>query len=127
MTGSRVAPLRALRFRLDRVGDLGAVLAPPYDVIDSERAAQLRGRSAHNIVHVTNPVGDGPERYDQAARTLESWVEDGVLARTDRPALYIHKHHFSSGDRSFARTGVWAALKLVGYDEGIVLPHERTI
>ncbi len=127
MTGSRVAPLRALRFRLDRVGDLGAVLAPPYDVIDPEQAAQLGGRSAHNIVHVTNPVGDGPERYDRAARTLESWVEDGVLARAERPAFYIHRHHFSSGDQSFARTGVWAALKLVGYDEGIVLPHERTM
>lgn len=124
---ARVAPLRALRYRLDRVGDLGAVLAPPYDVIGPEQAAQLRERSAHNIVHITNPLGDGPERYERAARTLESWVEDGALARADRPAFYIHRHHFSFGDRSLARTGLWAALRLAGYDEGIVLPHEHTM
>jgi uncharacterized protein (DUF1015 family) len=123
----RVAPLHALRFRSDRVGDLGAVLAPPYDVIGPEQAAQLRARSAHNIIHITNPVGDGPGRYERAARTLAAWVEDGVLARTDRVAFYVHRHHFSFGDRSLARTGVWAALKLAGYDEGVVLPHERTM
>lgn len=124
---ARVAPFRALRYRLDRVGDLGTVLAPPYDVIGPEQAAELRGRSAHNIVHITNPSGDGPERYERAARTLESWVVDGVLARADRPALYVHRHHFGSGDQSFSRSGLWAALRLARYDEGVVLPHERTM
>jgi uncharacterized protein (DUF1015 family) len=103
------------------------VLAPPYDVIGPEQAVQLRGRSPYNIVHITNPVGDGPERYERAARRLESWVEDGVLARAERPAFYVHRHHFVLGDQSFARTGVWAALRLARYDEGIVLPHERTM
>jgi uncharacterized protein (DUF1015 family) len=124
---ARVAPFRALRYRSERVGGLDKVLAPPYDVIGPGQAAQLRGQSTHNIVHITNPVGDGPERYERAARTLESWVEEGALARADRAAFYVHKHRFSSGDRSFARTGVWAALRLAGYDEGIVLPHERTM
>ncbi|NIN70788.1 MAG: DUF1015 family protein [Gemmatimonadetes bacterium] len=124
---ARVAPFRALRYRSDRVAGLDAVLAPPYDVIGPEQAAQLRGRSPHNIAHITNPVGDGPERYERAARTLESWVEDGVLARAARTAFYVHKHHFSSDDQTFVRTGVWAALRLAAYDEGIVLPHERTM
>ncbi|MGD2152434.1 MAG: DUF1015 domain-containing protein [Gemmatimonadales bacterium] len=124
---ARVAPLRALRYRSDRVGGLGAALAPPYDVIGPEQAAELRRRSAHNIVHITNPVGEGPERYERAARTLESWVEEGVLGRAERPAVYLHKHHFSFVDRSLTRTGLWAALRLAAYDEGVVLPHERTM
>ncbi len=123
----RAAPFRALRYRSDRVDGLDAVLAPPYDVIDVEQAAQLRGRSSYNIVHITNPTGDAPERYERAARTLESWVDDGVLVRADRPAFYVHRHHFSSGGESFQRTGVWAVLKLAAYDEGIVLPHEGTM
>ncbi len=122
-----VEPFRALRYRSDRVDGLDAVLAPPYDVIGPEQAALLRGRSAYNIVHITNPVGEGEERYERATRTLESWVEDGVLARAERPAFYVHRHHFGSGGESFTRTGVWAALRLARYDEGVVLPHERTM
>ena len=54
-------------------------------------------------------------------------MEDGALARAERQTFYIHKHRFSSGDRSYLRTGVWAALKLAAYEDGIVLPHERTM
>lgn len=124
---ARVVPFRGLRYRSDRVGGLDAVLAPPYDVIGPEQAEQLRGRSRYNIVHITNPVGDGSERYDQAARRLRSWGEEGALVRDERPAFYIHRHHFGSAGESFARTGVWAALRIAAYDEGIVLPHERTM
>lgn len=124
---ARVAPFRGLRYRSDRVGDLGAVLAPPYDVIGPEQAAELRRRSAHNIVHITNPAGEGPERYERAAHTLESWLGEGALARAERPAVYLHRHHFSFGDQPLARTGLWAALRLAAYDEGVVLPHERTM
>ncbi len=122
-----VAPFRALRFQIDRVGELGAVWAPPYDVIGPEQAAELRSRSAYNIVHVTNPAGDSAQRYAEAARTLRSWIDERALAREPRPAFYVHRHSFTSGASRQRRTGVWALLRLAALDEGVVLAHERTM
>jgi uncharacterized protein (DUF1015 family) len=127
VTLERVAPFPALRFRADRVGALGSVWAPPYDVIDADEAARLRAASPHNIVHITNPVGDDSERYQAAARRLAAWVGDGVMAREERPAFYIHKHSFSSAGETHTRTGAWATLRLADFQEGVVLPHERTM
>ncbi len=127
MSESNVAPFRPLRFRVDRVGDLGAVWAPPYDVISPEDAVALRERSPHNIVRITNPEAEGSDRYAEAARALESWIADGVMARDDEPALYVHRHSFEADGESHVRTGVWALLKLAPFGAGLVLPHERTM
>ena len=40
-----VQPLRALHYDLHRVGPLGDLVAPPYDVIDSFQRSRLAGRS----------------------------------------------------------------------------------
>ncbi|NIR60766.1 MAG: DUF1015 family protein, partial [Gemmatimonadetes bacterium] len=66
MSQVSVRRFRALRYRTERVGDPGDVWAPPYDVIGPDDAAALRERSPHNIVRLTNPEGDGPERYGRA-------------------------------------------------------------
>jgi len=121
------ASFRALRYGADRIGQLGAVWAPPYDVITRDGAEALRARHAHNIVRVTNPEGDEDDRYWRAARTLQSWVADGSLGREDEPSIYLHRHSYELGDDRYARTGVWVLLKLEPFDAGIVLPHERTM
>ncbi len=126
MTGARLAPLRALRYSLDRVNELGSVLAPPYDVITAEGAAALRQENPYNIVRITNPTG-GDERYAEAARTLNSWISDGVLVHDSHPSLLVHRHHFAVGGTPYSRLGVWGLLRLEPLDGGVVLPHERTM
>jgi uncharacterized protein (DUF1015 family) len=127
LNASRVTPFRALRYQASRVGDPGSVWAPPYDVIDPELAEEFRAASPHNIVRLTNPEGESPERYESAARLLHSWIAEGVLTQDERPVLYIHRHNFIAGDESYSRTGVWALLRLAGFGEGVVLPHEQTM
>ena len=127
MSAAKVAPFRALRFQLARVGDLGGVLAPPYDVITPESAAELRRRDPHNIARVTNPEGEGPERYREAARTLGSWISAGSLARDSQPAFYVHLHRFTRSGNVLVRTGFWGLIRLTPFEAGIVLPHERTM
>jgi uncharacterized protein (DUF1015 family) len=107
----------ALAYDLARVGDLGAVVAPPYDVIPTEHLPELRARSSHNVVHLTRPGDD----YQGAAALLETWKAEGVL-RSERPAMYLHEVEFD-GRR---RRDLIAALRLQPYEDGVVLPHERT-
>ena len=122
-----VAAFRPLRYRTERVGELGAVWAPPYDVITTSDAAALRARHSHNIVRLTNPEGDEATRYREAARTLQAWVADGVLARDDEPTAILHRHHFALAGQAYERSGLWSLLRASPFDAGIVLPHERTM
>ncbi len=126
MTAGGLAPLRALRYQTARVGELGRVWAPPYDVITSETAGDLRRGHPYNIVRLTNPEG-GEERYREAARVLADWVADGVLARDAQPAVYLHRHRFAFRGADFVRLGAWGLLRLERLDAGVVLPHERTM
>jgi len=45
-------PFRALRFEPSRVGDLGMVVAPPYDVIDAPTRTALVTRHPANVVRL---------------------------------------------------------------------------
>jgi uncharacterized protein (DUF1015 family) len=106
------------------------VLAPPYDVISEEERARLEKLDPHNSVRLELPRGDGDQKYDEAAKLLSAWLEAGVLKRDARPALYRYDQTFTVaelGGRRFVRRGLICAVRLAGYDEHIVLPHERTL
>lgn len=127
-----VRPLAALRYDARRWnGDLSRVIAPPYDVLDEADKASLLSRDPHNIVAIdlphVPPKSAGPsEVYERAARQLALWQKDGVLIRESMPALYIYHQTFAHGGRTFTRKKFIARLRLKGFAEGVILPHERT-
>jgi len=127
-------PFRALRYEPSRVGDLGAVVAPPYDVIDPSTRQRLAARHPANVVRLDLPVeelGDGPDdRYRRAARTLATWRSDGTLRKDPHPSIYAYEQRYRvpGTDADRVQRGFFARLRLESYgpDAG-VLPHERTL
>jgi len=124
---AQIAPFRALRYDLGRAGDPSRLLAPPYDVIQPADQEALEANSAHNVVRLILPRGEGDERYARAASDLARWVAEGVLRRDARPALYRVHTDFVVGARAYTRRGVLARIRLHRYEDGVVLPHERTL
>jgi uncharacterized protein (DUF1015 family) len=124
---AEVLPLQALHYDLDKVGALADVVAPPYDVIDDAQRAELVGRSAHNVVELDLPRDpEGGDPYEHAARLLEGWRGEGVLAGDRDPALWALEQDYTAPDGSrLTRRGFLARVKLAPYGEGI-RPHERT-
>jgi uncharacterized protein (DUF1015 family) len=121
-----VQPLRALHFDLGRVGSLGAVATPPYDVIDPEQRATLAARSPYNAVHVDLPE-DGPDPYAHAAELLAAWQADGALVRDAEPALWALVQDYTGPDgRPMTRHGLFARVRVEDYGPGRIRPHERT-
>jgi len=105
--------------------DLALVTAPPYDVIDADERQRLVDRHEHNVVRIDLPVG-GDDPYGDAARTLEGWLSDGVLA-TDDPSLYLYRMTFDDeAGHGHQTLGVIGALGLESPGTGDVLPHEHT-
>ena len=118
VAGLELAPFRAWRYDESVVGDLGAVLSPPNDVLSADDIVSLEARSPWNACHLSRPPS-----YAAAAATLASWISSGVLARDPEPALYAYEQLLPSGRRV---RGLLGALALTPPDAGIVLPHENT-
>src|SRR5438105_2754887 len=122
-------PFPGLRYQLAALDtDLGAVTAPPYDVIDEEGRARLEAAHPQNAVRLILPRDAEPgDRYERARATLEQWRAEGVLA-ADTPHLYVYRMAFTDEAGTLRRmTGVVGALALSPPGEGSVLPHERTM
>src|ERR1700751_5999309 len=90
---AEILPLTALHYNLDRTGGLQDVVAPPYDVIDAEQGARLEARSPYNVVRIGLPVGNDP--YDEAARLMAAWREEGVIVGDERPALWAIEQDYT--------------------------------
>ena len=124
---AEIAPFRAVTYDTARAGSLDRLLAPPYDVVSEAERARLSAKSPHNFVRLDLPEGDGDTKYTNAARELSAWLEQGVLRRDDRPALYRYHQRFAVDGKEFTRKGFVARVRLRRYEEGVILPHERTL
>ncbi len=127
-----IAPFAGLRYDALRVGDLGRVLAPPYDVIGEAEHAALEERHPQNVVRVELPRGESDARYAEAARLLQIWKGEGILRPDPGPAFYVYEQQFRlpggpAGARTYSRRGFFAAVRLEPFERHVVLPHERTL
>ena len=126
-------PFRGIRYAANRTAGLSRLLCPPYDVVSPEQRDELAAQSPHNIIHVIldkDREGDGPgeNRYLRSARAWNAWLQDGTLRQDPEPAVYPLEQSFTGPDgRPRVRRGVIAAVRIHGYEEGLVLPHEKTL
>lgn len=124
-----VIPFRGLLYSPVRIPDLKPVVAPPYDVITPERDEDLRRRHIHNVAHLILPRPEGAlNRYQHAARLIETWRREGILVQDERPTFYVVSQRFNArglGER--IRYGLVARIRIEEDDSGRILPHERTM
>ena len=128
---ARVAPFAGIRYDTAVAGELSRLLCPPYDIINPEQQRELYLRSPFNMIRLEHPlpVDDGERgelaKYESAAATYRQWLNDGVLAREDKPALYVHDHSFVFRGKRHIRRGLVGAVLLRPWYDG-VYPHELT-
>ena len=121
----QVRPFRGLRYNTDAVGDWGAVLGPPYDIVDEAQTTALLASSPYQISHIE--MASGEDGIAQAASTLRDWRASGAVVQDDAPSYYLHEHHFTdSAGRDHARRALFCAVELTPWGVG-VMAHERTM
>jgi uncharacterized protein (DUF1015 family) len=129
-----IRPFRAVRYNTRKV-DSSLVLSQPYDRIRYGLQERYYDRSPYNVVRITRGVTlpddrpddpQGPNVYTRARAYYELWSAEQVLLREDAPALYVYHQTFDLGGVQRTREGFIAAFALSPFEEGIVLPHERT-
>lgn len=122
----RFEPFRATRYADN--GRLGALTAPPYDVLSDADRTRYATKDGHNVVHVDMPLASGVgDAYAAAADRLAQWKQDGTLVTDPDPSLTLYRLSFVDATGAQRNTvGVIGALEVVDEGAGGVLPHERT-
>jgi uncharacterized protein (DUF1015 family) len=125
-----IKPFRGCRYDPTAVGNLSAVICPPYDMIGPQLKSELQQRSPYNAVHLEggeqpDPV-DPQAGYQHAAGLFERWLADSVIRRDDAASFYLMRHAYYFGGRRYQHLGLFADVLVEDYDAGSVLPHEFT-
>jgi uncharacterized protein (DUF1015 family) len=116
-----VKPFRAVRYG-ERAGPLETLVAPPYDVISPEEREQYARRSPYNVVHLTLPDDEA-----DAGRFWTDWRRDGILVEEEDPtAWWLSQDYVGPDGVARTREGIVASLRAEPYENGVILPHERT-
>src|SRR3954464_3726429 len=112
-------PFRGLRFSPEKVGDLGTVISPPYDVLDADTVPDLEAANRRNIVRLI--LSRRFERPYLAVRDrLHKWRDKGYLRADQQPAIYVYEY---TVDGSRVR-GLIGLVGLRREEERVILPHE---
>jgi len=122
-----VQPFAALRPAPDRAQD---VVAPPYDVVNTEEARALADGKPWSFLHISKPEIDLPEGtnpYDDAVyakgtENIARMIDEGVLVRDAAPAYYIYQ--VQMGDH--VQTGIVGAGSVEAYEKNLIRRHELT-
>jgi uncharacterized protein (DUF1015 family) len=128
-----IKPFRGVRYNPEQIPDLSAVVSQPHDRVRYGLQDKYYDLSPYNIARIIKGkeyAGDGEQNnvYTRALDNYRSWLRDGVLTREGVPALYVLRQTFTLPDGGTrTRQALIAALELARFDEGIVLPHERTL
>ncbi|MDP6107481.1 MAG: DUF1015 domain-containing protein [Candidatus Brocadiia bacterium] len=127
----QIAAFKGLRFNPDRIPSLADVLAPPYDIVDSVREAELLAHDTHNAIRLTlgktPPEGRPLADFARAAKHLQEWRDDAVLVQDEEHSIYVVEQTFQLRGRERCRVAFMSALLLEEFGPGLVRPHERTM
>ena len=130
---AEIFPFRAYRYS-SQAGSLQDLATQPYDKITPVMQARYLETSPHNLVRII--LGerfpgdtDSENVYTRAARYLNDWIAEGVLAQEPEPCLFAYFQEFGVPDSSerVVRKGFIALGKLEDYSAGVVHRHEQTL
>ncbi|MBI5937270.1 MAG: DUF1015 domain-containing protein [Betaproteobacteria bacterium] len=124
---SLIRPFPALRPAPGRAQE---VIAPPYDVLNTEEARALAEGRPWSFLHISKPEIDLPPDtdpyatvvYAKAAENLKKMLDAGVLAQDEQACYYAYR--IIMGEH--VQTGLVAAASVADYDVNRIRKHEFT-
>ncbi|MGB5439679.1 MAG: DUF1015 domain-containing protein, partial [Gammaproteobacteria bacterium] len=122
-----IRPFAGLRPAAGRAEE---VIAPPYDVLNSDEARLRAAGRPWSFLHISKaeidlPEGTDPhadEVYAKAAENLQQMLQAGVLVRDEKPLYYVYR--LVMGGHS--QTGLVAVASVADYNTNRIRKHEFT-
>ncbi len=122
-----IRPFPGLRPAPGRADD---VVAPPYDVLNTEEARERSVGRPWSFLHISKPEIDLPkdtdpfaaEVYEKGKDNFQRMLAERVLIQDDEPCYYLYR--LIMGEH--VQTGLVAAASVADYDGGRIRKHEFT-
>ena len=126
-----VKPLNAIVYNQEKV-NMTDVIAPPYDVISDEYRDELEKRSTYNFVKLilannNTDINDENNRYNEAYKNYQKWLEDGILVKTEKPCILYVIQNYEKNGKKITRKGFIARNRIEDFANKNILPHEYTM
>jgi uncharacterized protein (DUF1015 family) len=122
-----IRPFAGLRPVPEHAGD---VVAPPYDVLNSDEARQRAAGKPWSFLHISKAEIDlvegidpyDPAVYAKAAENMQKMIAENILMRDPAPRYYVYQ--LTMGEH--VQTGLVAAASVKHYDSNRIRKHEFT-
>lgn len=122
-----ILPFAGLRPAPGRAAD---VLAPPYDVLNTDEARARVDGKPWSFLHISKPEIDLPPKtdpyspavYAKGMENFEHMQREGVLARDPQPCYYLYRLVMGT----HTQTGLVAVASVADYDTNRIRKHEFT-
>lgn len=129
---AEIKAFKGVLYNRSIVGDLTAIVAPPYDVINDEEQKRFFKENKYNVVRLILPQGSSNDhlmnnKYTRAAETFTEWLEKGVLIRETESEIYIYEQEYGVRNTRKKRIGFIALAKLEDFSTGKIRAHEKTL
>ena len=106
------------------------VIAPPYDVLNSEEARDLAKGKPYSFLHISKPEidlpkdikADDPRVYEKGLENLNKMINEDILIKDDRETLFIYKIKTTDHEQ----TGIAFVASIDAYEGNLIKKHEHT-
>ena len=106
------------------------LIAPPYDVLDTDEARVMAEGNPHSFLHVNKPEIDLPPEtdpyadivYETGRVNLQAFIDKGWLVHDDLPRIYI----YAVTMKGRTQYGVVAGASVDDYASNRIKKHELT-
>ena len=127
-----IVAFQGVLYDQDRVDEVKKVTAPPYDIISPAEQESYYNDSPYNVIRLIlgkqNPDdSDTDNRYTRAAAFFKQWQQESILKRDAAPCLYSYYQEFNGPEGRMTRDGFIALVRLEEREEGVIIPHEKTL
>ena len=127
-----IKPFQAIRYDQEKIDDINHVISQPYDRVRYGLQDEYYALSDYNVTRIIkgkefDADSENDNVYTRAKGFLDQWLKDGILLREGVPAYYVYHQTFPMpSGKIITRKAFICAFELAGFEEGIVLPHEKT-
>lgn len=121
-----IKPFKGVLYNKEKVGNLDAVVTPPYDVISQEDQQWYYDRHPNNVVRLILPKESG-NKYVNSASCLGDWLGAGILAQDSESCIYAYEQEYEIGGQRKRRLGFTCLIQLESFERRTVLPHENIL
>lgn len=124
---ANIKPFKGFRPTKDIAQQLASL---PYDVMNSQEAAQMADGNPYSLLHITRSEIDCPEGmdvhadevYNKAVENYSKFKDNGWLVQDDKPLYYIYAQTMDGR----TQYGIVGAASVDDYLNGIIKKHELT-